>query len=90
MDERYGYVRRFRYTGEAWHIVQAPPTTDGWVEDAPTLCGYGPHPDTGWGTIVAYAGHLKVCSRCERVRLRDEERAAARQELRWGREEATS
>lgn len=70
--ERFGYVRRFRYTGEAWHIVDAPPTAEAWDEDASTLCGYRP-PSGKWGTICALAGWMKVCRRCERTRRRYEE-----------------
>lgn len=69
--KRFGYVRRFSYPGERWHIVDTPPTVDGWDKDAPTLCGYRPWTGT-WGTICASADSLKVCKRCERVRRRFE------------------
>jgi hypothetical protein len=71
VSERFGYVRRFARTGEAWHIVQAPPTADGMQEDGPTLCGYR-CPSVAWGTIVPRAEWMKVCSRCDRVRRRSE------------------
>lgn len=65
--ERFGYVRRMSYPGEAWHIVDVPPTAHGEVEDAPTLCGYRPWLGA-WGTISSRVEGMRVCSRCERVR----------------------
>lgn len=74
--ERFGYVRRFSYTGEAWHIIDYPPAAGHWGIDAPTLCGY-PAPavtakERSWATVCAGAPWMKVCSRCERVRRRYE------------------
>lgn len=62
--ERYGYVRRFSYPGERWHIVPVAPTSDGWGDYTPALCGRRPF--VGWGTICAPAPWMRVCRDCQR------------------------
>ena len=71
--DRFGYVRRMSYPGERWHIVDVPPTADE-SEDAPTLCGYRPWLGA-WHTVASRADWMRVCTRCDRVRLREEGRA---------------
>jgi hypothetical protein len=63
----YGYVRLFNRTGEAWHIVQCEPTPDA-GGTLVTLCGYLYR----HRIVASRADDMKVCSRCERVRARQE------------------